>query len=50
MFLKSNCRKIFTLEDLAYFIPVTNANLTDVSISFPATSDKKVRKKLIAQF
>ena len=50
MFLKFNYQETFTLEELVYFLPVTNVNVTNDCISFPAASNRKVRKKLIAQF
>ena len=50
MFLKFSYQETFTLEELAYFLPVTNVNPANDCISFPAASRRKVRKKLIAQF
>ena len=50
MFLKFNYQETFILEESAYFLPVTNVNLANECISFPAASNRKVRKKLTAQF
>ena len=45
MFLKFSYQETFTLEELAYFLPVSSVNLANDCISFPAASNRKVRKK-----
>ena len=47
MFLKFSQHKTFTLEELAYFIPVTNANLTNDCVSFPVTGKKETYSSIL---